>query len=95
MVERRTKTITKQKDQIEKQHRNIEIEKNKAEELLLNILPSETAEELKNKGKARTRQYRMVTVMFSDIKDLFSSIAISVTLQLILYEVAQTFVQIL
>ena len=69
LVEKRTKTVTKQKEQIEKQNRKIELERQKAEELLLNILPAETAEELKNKGKARTRQYRMVSVMFTDIKD--------------------------
>jgi ligand-binding sensor domain-containing protein/class 3 adenylate cyclase/predicted metal-dependent HD superfamily phosphohydrolase len=74
LVEKRTKTITKQKEQIEKQKQELEIEKNKADELLLNILPAETAEELKNKGKARTRYYRMVTVMFTDIKG-FTKIA--------------------
>ena len=73
LVEKRTKTVTKQKEQIEKQKIYIEKERNKAEELLLNILPAETAEELKNKGKARTRQYRMATVLFTDIKD-FSKI---------------------
>ena len=74
LVERRTKTITKQKNQIEQQNRKIEKEKEKADQLLLNILPSETADELKNKGVARTRQYRKVTVMFTDIKD-FSKVA--------------------
>ena len=74
LVERRTKTITKQKNQIEQQNRKIEKEKEKADQLLLNILPSETADELKNKGVARTRQYRRVTVMFTDIKD-FSKVA--------------------
>ena len=52
LVEKRTKTVTRQKEQIEKQNKKIELEKQKAEELLLNILPAETAEELKNKGKA-------------------------------------------
>ena len=74
LVERRTKTITKQKDQIELQNKNIEREKEKADKLLLNILPSETADELKNKGVATTRQYRKATVMFTDIKD-FSKVA--------------------
>ncbi len=74
LVEKRTKTITKQKEQIEKQKAELEIEKQKADELLLNILPAETAEELKNKGKARTRYYRLVTVMFTDIKG-FTKIA--------------------
>ena len=74
LVERRTKTITKQKNQIEIQNKKIEREKEKADELLLNILPQETADELKNKGVAKTRQYRKVTVMFTDIKD-FSKVA--------------------
>ncbi len=68
LVERRTKTITKQKEQMEAQKLALEVEKEKADKLLANILPVETAEELKNKGKARTRYYRMVTVMFTDIK---------------------------
>ena len=74
LVEKRTKTITKQKAEIEKQKAELEIEKQKADQLLLNILPAETAEELKNKGKARTRYYRLVTVMFTDIKG-FTKIA--------------------
>lgn len=74
LVDKRTQTITIQKEQIEKQKRELEIEKEKTEKLLYNILPAETAEELKNKGKARTRFYRMVTVMFTDIKG-FTQIA--------------------
>ena len=38
LVERRTKTITKQKNQIEQQNRKIEKEKEKADQLLINIL---------------------------------------------------------
>jgi len=74
LVEKRTKTITLQKEQMEKQKKELEIEQEKSEKLLLNILPAETVEELKNKGKARTRYYRMVTVMFTDIKG-FTKIA--------------------
>ena len=66
--------LYKQKNQIEIQNKKIEREKEKADELLLNILPQETADELKNKGVAKTRQYRKVTVMFTDIKD-FSKVA--------------------
>ncbi len=66
LVEKRTKTISRQKEQIERQKLALEVEKDKAEKLLTNILPAETAEELKNRGKARTRNYRMATVMFMD-----------------------------
>jgi class 3 adenylate cyclase/ligand-binding sensor domain-containing protein len=44
-------------------------EKKKSDDLLLNILPAETAEELKKYGKAKAKRYDSVTVFFSDFKD--------------------------
>jgi class 3 adenylate cyclase len=41
----------------------------KSEDLLLNILPFETAEELKLYGKAKAKRFDEVTVMFTDFKD--------------------------
>jgi len=41
----------------------------KNEELLLNILPSETAEELKATGTAEAKSFDEVTVMFTDFKN--------------------------
>ncbi len=41
-------------------------EKKKSEDLLLNILPPEVAEELKNNGAAHAKQFDDVTVMFTD-----------------------------
>ncbi len=63
--------ILKQKEEGEK-------EKRRSEELLLNILPIETAEELKNYGKAAPRSYKMVTVLFTDFKG-FTTIAEKLT----------------
>lgn len=50
--------------------RNAELasEKKKAEDLLLNILPTETADELKNWGSSPARSYDHVTVLFTDFK---------------------------
>jgi class 3 adenylate cyclase len=45
------------------------LEKKKSDDLLLNILPSEVAEELKQKGKAEAKYFENVTVMFTDFKD--------------------------
>ena len=42
--------------------------KKRSDELLLNILPEEVAEELKQKGHADARQFDLVTVMFTDFK---------------------------
>lgn len=41
-------------------------EKEKSNQLLLNILPAEVAEELKNHGASPTRKYDEVTIIFSD-----------------------------
>ncbi|MCD6064912.1 MAG: hypothetical protein K0R82_2823 [Flavipsychrobacter sp.] len=47
-------------------------EKHRSEELLLNILPAEVMEELKETGKTTARNYDLVTVLFADIKDFTS-----------------------
>ncbi len=49
-------------------------EKEKSEQLLANILPKDTADELKKKGKASSQKYDLVTVLFSDIQG-FTKIA--------------------
>jgi len=53
-------------------------EKRRSDELLLNILPLETANELKAHGKAIARDYEMVTVLFTDFKD-FTKISENLT----------------
>jgi class 3 adenylate cyclase len=51
------------------QRNRISKEKKRSEELLLNILPEETAEELKETGKAKVKSFDAVTVMFTDFKN--------------------------
>ncbi len=46
----------------------IVIQKERAEQLVANILPPDTARELQNKGKASRKMYKMVTVLFSDVQ---------------------------
>ncbi|MEO0724730.1 MAG: hypothetical protein AAFZ63_09325 [Bacteroidota bacterium] len=59
---------------LEEKNQQIEEERQRSDELLLNILPAPIAEELKLKGKAQARQYQEATVLFSDFKN-FTSIA--------------------
>ncbi len=47
-------------------------EKRKTDELLLSILPRETAEELKMHGKVAPRHFKEVTVLFADFVDFTS-----------------------
>jgi ligand-binding sensor domain-containing protein/class 3 adenylate cyclase/predicted metal-dependent HD superfamily phosphohydrolase len=68
LVRERTLEIVQQNEKIRKQNELLAIEKEKVEKLLLNILPQETVEELKSKGKASPRSYRMASVMFTDFK---------------------------
>jgi adenylate cyclase len=56
--------IQKQKD-----NREIANEKRKSDDLLLNILPAEVAQELKDNGKAKAKNYDLATVLFADIKN--------------------------
>lgn len=56
-------------DKIKIQYQEIEKEKQISENLLLNILPAEVAEELKAKGSADAKQFDEVTVLFTDFKD--------------------------
>ncbi|NND76626.1 MAG: tetratricopeptide repeat protein [Flavobacteriales bacterium] len=46
----------------------IEKEKDRSENLLLNILPADIAAELKEKGKADARDFEMVSILFTDFK---------------------------
>jgi class 3 adenylate cyclase len=52
-----------------KSNRLLDTEKKKSDDLLLNILPFETAEELKHTGRAKAIKFDEVTVMFTDFKD--------------------------
>jgi len=47
----------------------IEEEKNRSQNLLLNILPKKTAQELIHKGKVQSKKYNSVSVMFTDFKN--------------------------
>lgn len=52
-----------------RQRNRISREKKRSDELLLNILPEETADELKATGTAKAKSFDLVTVMFTDFKN--------------------------
>jgi class 3 adenylate cyclase/tetratricopeptide (TPR) repeat protein len=51
---------------IKKTNTIIEVEKKRSDDLLMNILPEETAFELKHNGKVQAKRYESVTVLFTD-----------------------------
>ena len=59
---------------IQKSNASLAEERNKSESILLNILPKETAEELKEQGSIKAKYFKEVTVLFTDFKQ-FSLVA--------------------
>ena len=53
---------------IEKTKKLIEKEKDRSDKLLLNILPEQTAQELKKYGKVDAKKFESVSVLFTDFK---------------------------
>ncbi len=74
VLEKANAQLEEQKQEINEQKRTIEKEQEKSETLLLNILPFEVAKQLKSKGRAGTRSYKLVSVLFADFKG-FSKIS--------------------
>jgi class 3 adenylate cyclase len=64
--------LARQRDEldleVQERTKELRLEKQKSDDLLLNILPEEVANELKEKGSADAKQFDMVTVMFTDFK---------------------------
>jgi class 3 adenylate cyclase/DNA-binding NarL/FixJ family response regulator len=67
-LEKANTLLGEQTLEINRQKIQIEEEQEKSEKLLLNILPFEIARQLKSKGRAGTRQYKLVSVLFADFK---------------------------
>lgn len=53
---------------IERTKQLVEIEKDRSDKLLLNILPEQTAQELKEFGKVNAKKFESVSVLFTDFK---------------------------
>ena len=75
---------------VNKTNRIIKSERDRSKELLLNILPEETAHELETSGFAKTQFYENVTVLFTDFKG-FSTIAGNLTPQALVAELNDYF----
>jgi PAS domain S-box-containing protein len=73
-LEAKNESLLSLAESLEKTNQLLEEQKLKSDELLLNILPVEIANQLKKKGSARSKQYKMVSILFTDFKD-FSKLA--------------------
>jgi len=66
-------------------------EKQRSDELLMNILPADVAEELKQKGSANARQFEEVTVLFTDFVN-FTTVSEQLSPQALVDELNHCFV---
>ncbi|MFT3907997.1 MAG: adenylate/guanylate cyclase domain-containing protein [Ferruginibacter sp.] len=80
----------RQRNKTKKQKQLAEEEKKRSEDLLLNILPLEVAEEIKATGRAKTKAFTMVTVMLTDFKD-FTTVSEKISAELLVEEVHTCF----
>lgn len=71
---------------VRKSKKALSIEKNRSEALLLNILPAEIAEELKQKGSVNARDFSLVSILFTDFKS-FTQTAEKMTPHLLVEEI--------
>ncbi len=60
--------LEEQSKELELKNKELSEQKEKSDKLLLNILPYEIAEQLKNKGVVDAKTYRKVSVLFTDFK---------------------------
>lgn len=82
--------LNQSKEEIAAQRDTVERERQKSDNLLLNILPISTARELKEKGTATPQSYQMVSVLFTDFKG-FTNIASKMTPQEVIKELDKCF----
>ncbi|MDX1685169.1 MAG: adenylate/guanylate cyclase domain-containing protein [Saprospiraceae bacterium] len=75
---------------IRRSRAEIQKEKDRSENLLLNILPAEVAEELKETGRSQARDYDMVSILFTDFVS-FTKTAESLTASELVEEVNACF----
>ena len=76
----------RQRNKTSRARKHAEEERLKSEELLLNILPHEVAEELKTTGASKAKSFTMVTVMFTDFKD-FTTVSEKISAELLVDEI--------
>ena len=78
--------VIRQRIRIGKEKKISDAEKRRSDELLLNILPGEVADELKSTGTAKAKAFTMVTVMLTDFKD-FTTISEKISAELLVAEI--------
>jgi class 3 adenylate cyclase len=83
-------TNAKRFEELKLVNSQLESEKQKSDQLLLNILPHEIAEELKSSGQVKPVHYESASVLFADLKD-FTKVAECLTPEELFNELNECF----
>ncbi len=89
-IRREKKNSEEERKKAEAERKRAEMEKERSDELLLNILPAEVAEEMKQYGHSRAKTFSMVTVLLTDFKE-FTSISERHSAELLVAEIDYCF----
>jgi len=84
--------IEAQRDNLSELHEQVIQQRDESNGLLLNILPAEIAQELKETGHATPKYYDMATVLFTDFKG-FTQISEKLTPEQIIHELDHCFLK--
>jgi len=87
---RSNKRLADQNQKIQLQNELIEVERQKSDRLLLNILPEEVAEELKARGYATPKLFESATILFTDFTD-FTRLSTTLTPEQLIDELNECF----
>lgn len=68
-VKERTRQLSETNEKLNETLQEVETEREKSDALLLNVLPKEVMQELKETGQTRPRHFEMATVLFTDIQN--------------------------
>lgn len=82
--------VSSQRDALKELNEQIIIQRNQSDQLLINILPEEVAQELKTTGKTKPKYYEQVSVLFTDFKG-FTKLAERLTPEEIVLELDNCF----
>ena len=75
---------------VRKSKKALQTEKDRSENLLLNILPAEIAQELKTNGKAKAQKFDNVSILFTDFSE-FTKVSASVSPSELVDEIGSCF----
>ncbi|MEO8147683.1 MAG: adenylate/guanylate cyclase domain-containing protein [Bacteroidia bacterium] len=89
-VEERTHQLEERGHELESEKKKTDELLKKSDDLLLNILPAEIAEEIKQQGRSKAKTYGMVSVMFTDFKG-FTTVSEKVSPELLVAEIDYCF----